>query len=140
MKKSMSCANPQRNNSSHMHHSYQRASSPFKNMVRRRVATQFSASPPPQMTDSAPSKKAENYQANPVIINMNRQRMQRYMRTLHRLSWMALFLRGKPVEAQQSQQFKEHMRNFSFDRDSEIQSQDLNYMISRRYNLLSNHL
>lgn len=62
------------------------------------------------------------------------------MRTLHRVAWMAKFLRGKPKGAEKTDRFKEHMKQLDLDFDTSIHETDLNYMVSRRYNLLNYHI
>lgn len=53
---------------------------------------------------------------------------------------MSIYLKGKSADAETTDDFKEHMRHFQLDTDSAIPESNLNYMVARRYNLLSDYL
>ena len=53
---------------------------------------------------------------------------------------MSEYLRGKPKKEELSEEYKDHMRRFILDKDSAIEPDGINYMVTRRYNLLNYHL
>ena len=54
------------------------------------------------------------------MIVMNKEKMERYIRNLHRVAWMAGHLCGKGELEEHKDEYKEHMRRFSLDKDAAI--------------------
>lgn len=109
---------------------------------RRRMATQWEASRErgngSDLTNRSP--ESEKYAAEEAMIEMSKEKMERFVRSLHRLEWAYEFLKQHPAAGEDSSELKEHMRSFRYDQDCPINEAAINYMIARRYQLLNYHL
>jgi hypothetical protein len=114
---------------------------------RKRMATQWEASRErangSDLTNHERSPESEKYAQEQPMIEMSKEKMDRFVRNLHKLEWAYDFLRQKTHPArslEETRQFKEHMRAFKYDQDCPINEAAINYMICRRYELLNYHL
>lgn len=102
--------------------------------------TQWEAEPKESARFSL-KRESPPHAQEPLMSDLSRERVDQYVRSLHRLEWCSLFLKQHPqAELEESAEYREHMRKFKCDLDSSVDEQAINYMVSRRYNLLSNYL
>ena len=117
-----------------------------RHSLRKRIATQWDLSPTHDNVSRisakgmSPTSSTPQYHTEDYIIDITRDKIDRFIRTMHRLDWSFAFFKDNPGLMEDSKEYRNHMKRFQYDPDTPINEQAINYMISRRYELLSHYL
>lgn len=98
-----------------------------KNSLRKRVATQWDLSPVHDNMSRisvkgiiSPTNSTPQYHTEDYIIDITRDKIDRFIRTMHRLDWIFTFFKENSGLIEDSKEYRNHMKRFQYDPDTPI--------------------
>lgn len=97
-----------------------------RNSLRKRIATQWDLSPVHDNMSRisakgmSPTNSTPQYHTEDYIIDITRDKIDRFIRTMHRLDWSFTFFKENPGLLEDSKEYRNHMKRFQYDPDTPI--------------------